>query len=93
MREETSAAGGVSKQSCVRGYHVWVAVISGELVCQRERGNYHDHYAAAVMKDDVVGHLLQRITRVLSLFIRRGGTIRELSHGKMLFFLFATKRT
>ena len=46
-------------------------------MCQRERGNFRDHYAVAVIKDDVVvGHLPRKISRVSSLFIRRGGTIR-----------------
>ena len=65
----------------VRGYNVykdvWAAVIGEELVCQRERGNSCDHYAVAVIKEDVVvGHLPQKISRVSSLFIRRGGTIQ-----------------
>ena len=39
--------------------------------------NTMDHYAVAVIRDDlVVGHLPKKISRICSLFLRRGGTIR-----------------
>lgn len=65
---------------CVRGYHVyrhiWEAAVGEELVCQRETANLSDHYAVAVVKDGViVGHLPKKISRLCSLFIRRGGAI------------------
>ena len=65
---------------CVRGYHiyqdVWEAVIGETLQCVREPENTHDRYAVAVKKDGVVvGHLPKKISRVCSLFLRRGGVI------------------
>ena len=68
------------KESCVRGYHIyretWDAAVGEELECQRERGNGTDMYAVAVVQDStIVGHLPQKISRVCTLFIRRGGTI------------------
>jgi len=68
------------KESCVRGYHIyrelWDAVVGEELECQRERGNATDMYAAAVFKDSIiVGHLPRKISRICTLFIRRGGAI------------------
>ena len=39
--------------------------------------NSLDHYAVAVVRDDVVvGHLPKKISRICSLFLRTGGTIR-----------------
>ena len=68
------------KESCVRGYHIyqeqWEAAIGEELECQRERGNAADAYAVSVIKEGVIiGHLPRRISRVCTLFIRRGGAI------------------
>ena len=68
------------KESCVRGYHIyrelWDAVVGEELECQRERGNATDMYAVAVIKDSIiVGHLPRKISRICTLFIRRGGAI------------------
>ena len=41
---------------------MWAAVVGEELVRRRERGNFHDVYAVAVMKDGVVvGHLARKI--------------------------------
>ena len=67
MREEASAAAGVSKWSCVRGYHVnkdiWAAAI--------EQRNSCDHHDVAMMKNsDIVGPLPRKILCVSSLFIR-----------------------
>ena len=67
--------------SCVCGYHVyesiWVAVLGERIVCIREPLNSRDRYAVALKKDGVViGHLPQKISRVCSSFIRRGGTIK-----------------
>lgn len=66
--------------SCVRGYHVyrhiWAAAVGEELECAREPTNASDRYSVAVIKDGViVGHLPKRISRVCSLFLRRGGSI------------------
>ena len=67
-------------ECCIRGYHiyqeVWEAAIDEELVCRPERGNAHDWYAVAVMKNDlVVGHLPRKFSGLYTLFIRRGGVI------------------
>ena len=68
------------EDSCIRGYHlyqaIWTAVVGECLVCQREPLNSSDRYAVAVLKDDVVvGHLPRHMSRVLSLFLLRNGTI------------------
>ena len=68
------------EDSCIRGYHlyqaIWIAVVGECLVCQREPLNSSDRYAVAVMKDDViVSHLPRHLSRVLSLFLLRNGTI------------------
>ena len=65
---------------CIRGYHIyfniWDAVIGEEVECVREPLNENDRYAVAVIKDDVIiGQLPRSISRVCSLFLRRGGSI------------------
>ena len=70
----------LEKPSSIRGYHIykdiWEAAIGEVLKCERERGNNKDRYAIAVKKDEIIiGHLPRRISRVCSLFLRRGGTI------------------
>lgn len=71
---------------CVRGYHVyqaiWTAAIGEELVCEREPTNAVDRYAVAVIKSGtVIGHLPRKISKVCSLFLRRGGTIHCIVSG------------
>ena len=66
---------------CVRGYHVyqhvWSAAVGQVLSCEREPTNSRDRYAVVVKKDGVViGHLPRKVSRVCSLFLRRGGTIQ-----------------
>uniref|UniRef100_A0A1X7UN36 HIRAN domain-containing protein n=1 Tax=Amphimedon queenslandica TaxID=400682 RepID=A0A1X7UN36_AMPQE len=66
--------------SYIRGYHVyhevWSSVLEENLLCERERNNSNDQYAVAVKKDaEIVGHLPRKLSRVCSLFLRRGGTI------------------
>ena len=70
-----------SRVSNVRGYHVykdvWDAAIGEVLVCEPEPRNAEDRYAVAVKKDEtIVGHLPRNLSRVCSLFIRRGGMIQ-----------------
>ena len=65
---------------CVRGYHVyqdiWSASVGEVLPCEREPANSTGRYAVAVTKDGVIiGHLPRKVSRVCSLFLRRGGTI------------------
>ena len=69
------------RESSVRGYHVyqaiWLAVIGEVLPCARERRNSTYRYAVAVVKDrQIIGHLPRKISKVCSLFIRRGGSIQ-----------------
>ena len=70
-----------TEMSCVsRGYHVcktvWTAVLGEQLECRREVNNSVDRYAVGVYKLDgtLVGHLPQRLTTLVSLFLRRGGS-------------------
>ena len=65
---------------CIRGYHIyrdiWAAIIGEELGCIREPTNVHDRYAVAVVKDgQIIGHLPRKLSKICSLFLRRGGTI------------------
>ena len=62
--EEALAVGGVSKQLCVRGYHIYKDL----LVTAIERGNSRDHYTVTVIKGMSLGH--PGGFRVSSLFIR-----------------------
>ena len=71
----------LERDCVVRGYHiykdVWIASIGETLNCVRQTGNRFDRYAVAVIKNDtIVGHLPKKLSRVFSLFIRRGGTIQ-----------------
>lgn len=65
---------------CIRGHHVykdmWGAGIGEELLCEREVGNIADVCAVAVIKNgETVGHIPRKISRISSIFIRRGGRI------------------
>ena len=68
-------------QSCIRGYHVyqrvWTDPYVGEtLDCRREPTNVVDRYAVSVIRSEVVvGHLPKKISKLCSLFLRRGGSI------------------
>ena len=73
-------AGEVEMPSCVRGYHIyhttWSPVLVETLPCTREPTNSQDRYAVAVRKAGVtVGHVPRKISRLCSLFLRRGGEI------------------
>ena len=62
----------------IRGYHVYLVVWSaafGEILrCERELDNVNDRYAVCVMRHGtIIEHLPQQISRVCSLFLRRGG--------------------
>ena len=64
-----------------QGYHeyhnIWDSAINEELPCECEVHNAMDHYAVAVIRDNVVvGHLPKNISRICSLFLRSGGTIK-----------------
>ena len=65
---------------CIHGYHIykeiWEAATGEVLTCEREPLNPKDRYTVAVKKGGtVVGHLPRKISRICSLFLRRGGTI------------------
>ena len=66
--------------SCVRGYHiysgVWTATVGEILRCACETDNVVDRYAVSVLKDgNIVGRLPKKVSKVCSLFLRRGGSI------------------
>ena len=68
------------RDCCIRGYHIykeiWRAAIGEELECDREPENSCDRYAVCVKRSGVViGHLPRKLSRVCSLFLRRGGVI------------------
>ena len=50
-------------ECCVPGYHVyseiWEAVLGETLSCRREPTNVSDHYAVAVLKDDLQSGICQ----------------------------------
>ena len=81
-RQIEMACRGEKEVTCrVRGYRVykdiWAAAIGEELVCGREPTNMADRYAVAVLKQEtIIGHLPRKISKVCSLFLRRGGSIR-----------------
>ena len=56
---------------------IWATAIGEELVCGREPTNMADRYAVAILKQEsVIGHLPRKISKVCSLFLPRGGSIR-----------------
>ena len=69
-----------------RGYHEYQSIWlnpsrDDELTCEREVGNAHDTHAVAIKKHisgvlTTVGHIPKKISKVSSIFIRRGGTIQ-----------------
>ena len=51
-------------------------MVGEELACEREPTNALDRYAVAVIKGGVfIGHLPRKLSKVCSLFLRRGGSI------------------
>ena len=56
---------------------IWTAAL-GEIVdCRREPRNPKDRYAVSVVKNDtIIGHLPRKVSKVCSLFLRRGGRIQ-----------------
>ena len=56
---------------------IWMAAVGEVLQCEREPSNASDRYAVAVKKDGTtIGHLPRKVSRVCSLFMRRGGRIQ-----------------
>ncbi len=74
--------------SCVRGYHIyksiWGASVGERLTCVRDQSNQSDRYAVAVnnSQETIVGHLPRKISKLCSLFIRRGGSIEAVVSGR-----------
>ena len=73
-------------ESCIHGYHiyqsVWMLVLK-DLICLREPFNSVDKYAVCVKKDDdIIGHLPKKISRICSVFLRRGGSISCIVTGR-----------
>ena len=67
------------ERNCIRGYHVykkvWAATVGEALVCEREPKNSSDRYTVAVKnKGTIIEHLPRKLSRVCSLFLRRGST-------------------
>ena len=65
---------------CIRGYHAYKKIrweaIGEELKCDRDLENSCDRYAVCVkMSEVIIGHLPRKLSRVCSLFLRRGGTV------------------
>ena len=55
---------------------IWAAVIGEVLTCAREPTNPTDRYAVAVLKDGtIIGHFPRKISKICSLFLRRGGCV------------------
>ena len=71
--------GRVRKTLLYSGYHilqVWAAAVDKELVCEREMDNSYDLYAVAVKRmGNIIGHLPRKLSKLCSLFLRRGGAM------------------
>ena len=68
------------KTLCVHGYHIyeriWNAITSEGLVCVMDPSNSHNRYAVAVEKDGtIIGHSPRRVSRVSTLFLKKGSRI------------------
>ena len=64
----------------MRGYHIygaiWISALGERLECVREPTNSTDRYVFAVINEGVIiGHIPRKISKICSLFFRRGGTI------------------
>ena len=67
------------ERNYIRSYHVykkvWVATVGEALVCEREPKNSSDRYTVAVKNEGtIIEHLPRKLSRVCSLFLRRGST-------------------
>ena len=64
---------------CKRLPDIWTAAVGEILLCVREPTNASDRYAVAVTRPGglgvVIGHLPRKLSKICSLFIRRGGSI------------------
>ena len=67
------------RELCIRGHHIykniWNPAVGEVLVCEREPHNAADRYFVAFTKGVFVGHLPLKLSKLRSLFLRRGGTI------------------
>ena len=61
-------------------YKIWSPVIGERLLCEREPGNRYNNYTVAVKKNTtIVGNLPRKISKMSSLFLRKGGEIEFVS--------------
>ena len=71
--------GRIRKSLLYSSYHilqVWAAAVGKELVCERETDNSYDLYAVAVKRmGNIIGHLPRKLSKLCSLFLRRGGAM------------------
>ena len=66
---------------------VWEAAIGEVLVCHREPTNATDRYTVAVTKAaTIIGHLPRKLSKVCSLFLRKGGSIRSTVTGRRRYW-------
>ena len=73
---------------------IWEAAVGEVLECDREPRNCTDRHAVAVLKDSVIiGHMPRTISRICSLFLRRGGTIHCSSDSFPAISIDVTKLT
>ena len=75
--------------SCVRCYHIykdaWNPTIGDELDCLRDCANVIGNAVSVIdpLTKAIVGHLPKKISKVCSLFLHRGGTVRcEVTGGR-----------
>ena len=55
---------------------IWTAVVGEELICRREPTNSADRCVVAVLKEEtIIGHLQRKMSKLCSLFLRRGGSM------------------
>ena len=58
-------------------YTLYKTICGKVLICRREPTNSADRYAVAVLKEEtIIGHLPRKMSKICSLFLRRGGSIR-----------------
>ena len=78
--------------SCVRGYHMckdrWAAAVGELLTCSRKPTDASVRYAVAVIKEGTTtGHLLWKIFKVCSFFLRNDGGISGSDWIKTFFYI------
>ena len=55
---------------------IWAEAVGEVLISRREPTNSADRYAVVVLKEEtIIGHLSRKMSKVCTLFLRRGGSI------------------